>query len=95
MSIYIRDADPESPLLVMYNIYTDELGISSEGWELVAVTNMVPFVRYINPDDYEEYEGGHLHNYSSLDTGSARRIGYAKHEGVVEKTSDWQVVGEL
>lgn len=94
MSIFIRDNNPEAPLLVMYNIYTDQLGISSEGWELVAITNLIPFVRYVNPDDYEEYEGGHS-GLLGLDTGTARRIGYAEHEGVVEKNSDWQTIGEF
>jgi hypothetical protein len=93
MSIFIRDT-PDVPLLIMYNIYTDELGISSEGWNLVAITNLIPFVRYIATDDYEEYEGGHS-GLLGLDTGTARRIGYVEREGVVEKNSDWHVIGEF
>lgn len=95
MSIFIRDNNPEAPLLVMYNIYTDEMGISAEGWNLVAVTSLIPFVRYLpDKDDYEEYDGGHS-GLLGLDTGTARRIGHVSYEGAVDKTSDWQVVGEF
>lgn len=95
MSIHIRE-NPELPLLVMYNIYTDQLGISAEGFELVAITNLIPFVKYLPyEDDFEQYEGGALHELAPLDTGHARRIGYVKHEGMVEKSDEWQCVGEL
>lgn len=85
MSFNIRDQiSPEKPLLIMYNHETDQLGISAEGWELVAVVTFIPFAKYL-PDsaDYEEYYG------------TSNRIGYAAHETLVGKDEDWSEVGEF
>lgn len=85
MSFNIRNhISPESPLLIMYNHETDQLGISAEGWELVATITFVPFAKYIpDRDDYEEYHGNS--NY----------LGFAEHETMVAKDLAWTCVGEF
>lgn len=75
-----------SPLLVMYNSDKDQLGISAEGWDLVAIINFVPFVKYIpDREDYEEYYGN----------DRSEMFGYMPLEGVVFKTDAWDVIGEF
>jgi len=76
---------PDGPLLVMYNNQSDQLGISAEGWDLVAIINFIPFVKYKpHMDDYEEYHG---------DNDSA--LGFVPLEGVIFKDTSWTVVGEF
>jgi hypothetical protein len=76
---------PDKPLLVMYNNQTDQLGLSAEGWDLVAVINFVPFVKYPPlAEDYEEYSGD-----------NDAELGYVPLQGAVYKNSDWSEVGEF
>lgn len=73
---------PELPLQIMYNAHTDVLGISAEGWELIATIKFIPFVR--TPADRYGFEAT-----------SGPEFGQVPVECVVEKTPDWEVVGEL
>lgn len=84
--IDFNDRPEGSPLLVMYNNQKDQLGISAEGWDLVAVIDFVPFVKFIpDREDYVEYSGN---DRSEL-------FGYAPLEGVVFKSTDWDVIGQF
>lgn len=77
---------PEGPLHVLYNSQKDQLGISAEGWDLVAIVDFVPFVKYLpDREDYEEYYGN----------DRSEMFGYAPLEGIVFKSTDWTVIGEF
>lgn len=85
---------PEKPLLIMYNETTDELGISAEGFELVAIATFLVFNRLeVDVNDYEEYSGG----YSSMPDGAVTgKFGYIPNGTImVQKDYDWTVVGEF
>lgn len=83
MSFNIRNQiSPDKPLLIMYNHETDQLGISAEGWELVATITFIPFAKYPpSLEDYEEF------------SGTSNKIGFAQHETIVAKDTDWTEVG--
>lgn len=83
---------PDGPILVAYNEHTDELGITADGWDLVAIANFVVFSRLLpHADDFESYEGG----YKWTPDGPVMpKFGYLENGTVVvEKGLDWQIVG--
>lgn len=89
---------PDGPLLVMYNETTDELGISADNFDLVAIATFLVFNRLeVDIDDYEEYSGGSSPLGKIGEDGFVNpKLGYIPNGTImVTKDSDWVVIGQF
>lgn len=62
------------PLQVVYSEYADQLGVTQEGWNMVAI---VKFTFYYDKGNQQQ------------------KLKYLMLPDVVERTDDWQVIGDL